>query len=109
MSQEEQLSDPNGEAPPFRSVQLLDRQWTIRNAGGAVESEVRGEAVVGQYPLLEAGGTDFTYQSCTHQRDAQGSIEGSFTFIEGSIENPGPRQVKAICPEFRLDMPQVVF
>ena len=89
-------------------MQLLDRAWTIRNAAGAIESEVRGEAVVGQYPLLHAGGTDFTYQSCTHQREAQGSMEGAFTFIENSIENPGPRQIKAICPRFNLEMPNVV-
>lgn len=97
------------EEEPFRSVQLLDRAWKIRNSAGAVESEVHGEAVVGQYPLLEHGGEEFTYQSCTHQREPQGSMEGEFTFIEGSIENPGARQVKARCPVFQLTMPDVVF
>ena len=100
---------PVQEEDPFHSVQLLDRAWTIRNSAGAVESEVRGEAVVGLYPLLEQGGEDFTYQSCTHQREPQGSMEGEFTFIEGSIENPGTRQVKARCPVFQLAMPDVVF
>lgn len=94
---------------PFQSVQLLDRAWTIRNAAGAVESEVRGEAVVGQYPLLEHGGEEFTYQSCTHQREPQGSMQGEFTFVEGSLKNPGARQVKAQCPVFQLTMPDVVF
>jgi uncharacterized protein affecting Mg2+/Co2+ transport len=41
---------------PLASVQLRSRHWLIRNAAGAVESEVRGEAVVGHYPLLRAGG-----------------------------------------------------
>lgn len=100
---------PVQEEAPFNSVQLLDRAWKIRNSAGAVESEVRGEAVVGQYPLLEQGGEDFTYQSCTHQREPHGSMEGEFTFIEGSIENPGGRQVKARCPVFQLVMPDVVF
>jgi F-box protein 3 len=94
---------------PFQSVQLLDRTWIIRNSTGAIESELHGEAVVGQYPLLLQGGENFTYQSCTHQREPQGSMEGEFTFIEGSIENPGPRQVKAQCPTFQLIMPDVVF
>jgi F-box protein 3 len=97
------------EENPFQSVQLLDRAWTIRNAAGAVESEVRGEAVVGQYPLLEQDGEEFTYQSCTHQREPQGSMQGEFTFVEGSLKTPGARQVKAQCPVFQLTMPDVVF
>ena len=103
------LSASATEEEPFESVQLLDRAWVIRNAAGAVESEIHGEAVVGQYPLLIQGGDAFTYQSCTHQREPQGSMEGEFTFIEGSIEHPGPRQVKAQCPTFQLVMPDVVF
>jgi F-box protein 3 len=97
------------EEDPFQSVQLLDRAWKIYNSAGAVESEVRGEAVIGQYPLLLQGGENFTYQSCTHQREPQGSMDGEFTFIEGSIEQPGARHVKAKCPRFQLVMPDVVF
>ena len=98
-----------GAEAPFEEVQLLDRAWLIKNSAGAVKSEVRGEGVVGQFPLLEAGGEEFTYQSCTHQRERHGSMEGEFTFIEGSMAQPGPRQIKAVCPEMNLSMPDVVF
>lgn len=94
---------------PFASVQLLDREWVIRNIRGGVESQVRGEAVVGEYPLLRAGGAHYQYQSCTHQREARGSMEGRFTFVEGSLESPGGRNVSAICPRFQLEFPDVVF
>ena len=42
-------------ATPLRSAQLRTRHWLIRGAEGKVESEVRGEAVVGHYPLLKPG------------------------------------------------------
>lgn len=104
LSVEEQAAET-----PLRAAQLLDRAWTIRGAGGAVESEVRGEGVIGEYPLLQAGGSTFTYQSCSHQREPAGSMEGEFTFVEGSLQTPGARQIKARCPTFRLDVPSVVF
>ena len=37
------------------SAQLASRLWVIRNGAGAVESEVQGEGVIGEYPLLLAG------------------------------------------------------
>lgn len=40
---------------PLASVQLRSRHWVIRDGRGEVDSEVRGEAVVGHYPLLIAG------------------------------------------------------
>lgn len=48
------LAGPSGGAP-LDSVQLQARHWIIRDARGGVESEVRGEAVVGEYPLLRPG------------------------------------------------------
>jgi hypothetical protein len=48
------LAGPSSDAP-LDSVQLRSRHWIIRNAQGAVDSEVRGEAVVGHYPLLKPG------------------------------------------------------
>lgn len=58
LPEEEQAARWAATAGPFRplaSVQLRSRHWLIRDARGAVESEVRGEAVVGHYPLLRAG------------------------------------------------------
>ncbi len=37
-----------------------------------------GSGVIGQYPILEAGGEPFTYQSCTHQPGHLGYMEGDF-------------------------------
>jgi hypothetical protein len=48
------LAGPRG-GIPLASVQLRSRHWIIRDASGAVDNEVRGEAVVGHYPLLRAG------------------------------------------------------
>lgn len=138
---------------PMPSVQLRSRHWLIRNTAGAVESEVRGEAVVGRYPLLRAGGspnqaacleadllpvihtemhagqpavtcpgTDmwsvplspssgepcFAYQSCTHQKELRGSMEGSFGFVEGSLEHPR-REFDVACARFSLEVPDVMF
>ena len=33
-----------------------------------------------------AGAPDFVYQSCTHQREPAGSMEGSFVFVEGTLQ-----------------------
>lgn len=209
------LAGPSGGAP-LDSVQLRSRHWVIRNARGGVESEVRGEAVVGEYPLLRpgarlrrlrlalpwwpalrrrlvleprrgaavlscrrlpplrrhspmpharalfvhaasaaaagappsktcplplralaarsaaaagappstacpltlcahaarsaaaAGAPEFSYQSCTHQREPRGSMEGSFAFVEGTLRAPR-RELRVACAPFRLDLPDVVY
>lgn len=49
------LAGPHGGAP-LDCVQLRSRHWIVRDGRGAVEGEVRGEAVVGHYPLLRPGG-----------------------------------------------------
>ena len=39
-----------------------------------------------------AGGTPFVYQSCTHQPQSKGSMEGFFRFVEGTTSAPtGPK------------------
>ena len=58
LPEEEQRAHWPATAGPFRplaSVQLRARHWVIRNDAGAVTDEVRGEAVIGQYPILEPG------------------------------------------------------
>lgn len=37
-------------------------------------------------PSSSAGAADFVYQSCTHQREPAGSMEGSFAFVEGTLQ-----------------------
>lgn len=52
-----------------------------------------------------AGGPEFSYSSCMNQGEAQGSMEGAFSFAPGNLTNPsGPdfeAQVRAegsVCP-----------
>jgi len=45
------------------------------------KSEVRGEAVIGEYPILRAGGEPFEYKSCTNTK-TPGTMEGGFMFVE---------------------------
>ena len=58
LPEEEQRAHWPATVGPFRplaSVQLRARHWVIRNAAGAVTDEVRGEGVIGQYPILQPG------------------------------------------------------
>ena len=102
----------------FESCQLVSRYWKISTKGPrcprgeepqpAVQ-EVRGEGVIGMYPLLFEGGfrnyttgedhemeegedTDglFSYQSCTQAESHQhsGSIQGALQFRPGSRTEP---------------------
>lgn len=91
---------------PLKSVQLLDRRWITRNNEGEIESEVFGGGVIGEYPILVAGGGAFVYQSCTHIRNGiGGTMEGEFTFVE----EPGTRQIQAKCDPFMLRQPRACF
>jgi uncharacterized protein affecting Mg2+/Co2+ transport len=82
----------------FETVQLVSRHWIITkllpNRNPVVE-EVRGEGVIGMYPILYEGGhwnngVDeggiFSYQSMT-QADS-GTIEGYLQFVPGSSDEP---------------------
>ena len=98
---------------PLTSVQLRDRVWIITDCDGKKE-EVRGEAVIGEYPLLKAAAKQdespppFTYQSCTGCK-TPGTMEGGFTFVEGSIAHPTGPDFFVRCPLFRLEQPEYMF
>ena len=62
-----------------RPVQLLSRHWRIRDGRG-VEQEVRGEGVVGETPLIPAGGS-FDYVSGCPLDTASGSMRGSYRMM----------------------------
>ena len=64
-------------------VQLIGRQWTIRNADGTVNASVpRGSpGVVGQTPRLQPGGDAFEYASGASFVTPGGSVEGSFQMV----------------------------
>ena len=66
-------------------VQLLTRHWRIRDGRG-VEQEVHGEGVVGETPLIPAGGS-FDYVSGCPLDTPSGSMRGSYRMIadDGSM------------------------
>mgnify|MGYP006317266227 CR=1 FL=1 len=65
-----------------QTVQLLSRQWLIRDATGRVE-EVRGPGVVGEQPVL-APGESFEYTSGCPLATPFGSMEGRYQLmVEG--------------------------
>ncbi|KAK9844452.1 hypothetical protein WJX74_002702 [Apatococcus lobatus] len=93
----------------LRSAQLLTRHWRIHDAAEAGFEAVDGDGVIGQYPLLIAGGDEYVYQSCTACGRMGGWMEGSFTFIEGSLQQPDGPQFDAQCARFPLDRPGFIF
>uniref|UniRef100_A0A1J3FF48 F-box protein SKIP16 n=1 Tax=Noccaea caerulescens TaxID=107243 RepID=A0A1J3FF48_NOCCA len=91
------------------SCQLYWRHWSIR-ADDAVIDTVNGEAVIGKYPLLQAGEEEeFVYESCSSFPTTSGSIEGSFTFVPGSLKDPKGSQFEVQVAEFPLKLPDYIF
>ncbi|KAL5711689.1 F-box protein skip16 [Ranunculus cassubicifolius] len=90
------------------SCQLYWRHWIIR-AKDVVVSDVNGEAVIGQYPLLHPDREEFVYESCTPLPTCTGSIEGTFTFVPGRLTNPigGPFSVEVT--QFPLQLPDYIY
>lgn len=58
------------------SVQLINRHWIITDGQGKTQ-EVRGDGVVGEQPVIEAGNS-FRYTSGTLLATEVGSMYGSF-------------------------------
>lgn len=108
----------------FDTCQLVSRYWRITQ-GGEV-GEVRGEGVIGCYPMLREGGIQnfisedgghsfyddgedygeekyFSYQSCTGGGD--GEMEGYLQFKAGSIQGAGEVFDVRVAP-FPLKLPQ---
>jgi ApaG protein len=64
------------------AVRLLNRHWRITDANNRIQ-EVRGEGVVGEQPLIEAGGS-YRYTSGSLLETAVGTMEGSYEMISTS-------------------------
>ncbi len=77
-------------------AQLLWRQWYIHDSIGE-ESEVEGEGVVGEQPVIEPGRTH-EYQSFCILRSPRGYMEGAYQFAR----EDGSR-FTAFIPRFFLD------
>lgn len=84
----------NGSLP----ARLLSRHWIITDGDGHVE-EVRGEGVVGQQPLIDAG-TSHSYSSGTVMTTKVGTMQGTYQMLA----EDGTR-FDAVIKPFRLAVP----
>src|ERR1051325_1197814 len=70
------------------TVQLMRRHWYIFDASGT-GSEVEGEGVVGQQPVLKPGDV-YEYESACNLNSEIGSMHGTYLFVRetdgGSFE-----------------------
>ena len=80
------------------AAKLLSRHWVITDGDGHVE-HVRGEGVVGQQPLIDAG-KSHTYTSGTVMTTKVGTMQGSYQMLS----DHGKRFDATIKP-FRLAVP----
>ena len=123
------------EALSYGSCQLKARHWKIAD-GDEPHRDVRGDGVVGKFPVLRAGGWrddaqvgdlargferavergpdrdgEFVYQSFSGPmlRPGGGTFEGALEFHPGSVVEPaGPTFLVAV-PRFRLRVPEFIF
>nr|CAB3489699.1 unnamed protein product [Digitaria exilis] len=92
----------------YSSCQLHSRHWTIRSRD-IVVSDVGGEGVIGQYPVLSPGQDEFVYESCTPLPEAPGSVEGSFSFVPGKLSRPEGKPFEVKVAPFPLEVPEYIF
>ncbi|CAN1605289.1 Co2+/Mg2+ efflux protein ApaG [Pseudomonas sp. B21-028] len=84
----------NGSLP----ARLLSRHWIITDGDGHVE-EVRGEGVVGQQPLIDAGNSH-SYSSGTVMTTRVGTMQGTYQMLAED-----GKRFDAIIKPFRLAVP----
>jgi ApaG protein len=80
-----------------RTAQLRWRHWDIHDDGQAEDTEVEGEGVVGEQPVLEPGGVH-EYESFCVLRGTRGWMEGWYEF-----KRPDGGKFRADIPRFELD------
>jgi ApaG protein len=80
------------------AARLLFRHWRIHDAGGE-DTEVDGEGVVGEQPLL-APGERHGYRSYCVLNSPAGYMEGYYTFVR-----PGGETFRVAVPRFQLTAP----
>ncbi|MCJ8205981.1 Co2+/Mg2+ efflux protein ApaG [Pseudomonas sp. RGM2987] len=84
----------NGSLP----ARLLSRHWVITDGDGHVE-EVRGEGVVGQQPLIDAG-QSHSYSSGTVMTTRVGTMQGTYQMLAED-----GKRFDAVIKPFRLAVP----
>ena len=81
-----------GEQP----ARLVSRRWLIHDAAGR-DTEVQGEGVVGEQPLI-APGRVHEYQSFCVLQSGAGHMEGEYNFVRADGS-----EFSAAIPRFELD------
>ena len=82
-------------------VQLLGRYWLITNGNGR-ETEVQGEGVVGEQPLI-APGNDYQYTSGAVIETPLGTMQGHYEMVDAQGE-----AFRVEIPVFRLAIPTFI-
>jgi ApaG protein len=82
-------------------AQLLFRHWRIHDAAGE-DTEIDGEGVVGEQPVLQPGDSH-NYSSFCVLRSPVGYMEGYYTFVR-----PDGEQFRVEVPRFELNGPFVI-
>lgn len=77
-------------------AQLLRRHWRIHDSAGEI-TEVEGDGVVGEQPLL-APGDVHQYQSFCVLKSRRGHMEGTYQLVRGD-----GTPFEAVIPRFELD------
>jgi len=85
----------------LETVQLLRRHWVV-NSGSALYTEVRGDGVVGEQPVL-ACGDSFTYTSTSMIKDPVGSMQGNYLF-----QAEDGNSFDVVIPQFDLVFPDSI-
>ncbi|CAE8587894.1 unnamed protein product, partial [Polarella glacialis] len=116
----------------FKSCQLKSRKWAIK-VEGEPEEIVRGDGVIGFFPILEDGGWrlnresdphgqyvggtrlghqagHFRYQSCSgRSRSMRGTFGGELQMFPGTIQRPEGEPFWVRLEPFRLYVPDFHF
>lgn len=83
------------------NVQLLGRYWLITNGNGR-QTEVQGEGVVGEQPLIIPS-SEFQYTSGAVLETPLGTMEGHYDMIDHQGES-----FRIAIPVFRLAIPTLI-
>ncbi|MBN3055927.1 Co2+/Mg2+ efflux protein ApaG [Pectobacterium brasiliense] len=82
-------------------VQLLGRYWLITNGNGR-QTEVQGEGVVGEQPIIQPGG-EFQYTSGAVIETPLGTMEGHYHMADHQ-----GKAFQVSIPVFRLAIPSLI-
>ncbi|WP_127959856.1 Co2+/Mg2+ efflux protein ApaG [Serratia microhaemolytica] len=82
-------------------VQLLGRFWLITNGNGR-QTEVQGEGVIGEQPIIHAG-SEFQYTSGTILETPLGTMQGHYEMVDHHGQ-----PFRSTIPVFRLAIPTLI-